>query len=555
MSQTTKQLFEELQQVYFKSWFRFHPEDAVEAGVIDHASELRSYADDDLGALVALNQKLVSALEEMNFDDLDAATRVDYRILKGAAEIELHDLEEQDWRFRNPAYFVPLNAVYQLLVYPVNDVHHAIKHRLSLFPEYLRGAKVLLSQSAERVVPVWLESAVSQCESGATFIRNLSRYPLFTQKFTNPTRLQPLFDDAAHALEDYSKFLQTEIAPRAAGDFACGEFRFNRLLNEKHFLQASAEDVLALGEKIFKDTQQALLEQTKAMQGNEDIEALLQKIQKRHPKREHLIDTYRTRMKDAFKWWSGSGLVTLPEKQSLKVQETPEFMRHLIPFAAYMPPMPNDPEQHGVYFVTPVSDESQLVGHNDFSIDLTCAHEAFPGHHLQFVTGHLSHSSNHTRLVNTSASMYEGWALYCEQLATEQGWLKKDEHRFMMLRDRLWRALRVIIDVKLHTGKLSIERAVDLMMAELGFKRQQAEAEIRWYTSSPTVPLCYATGRELIQSARDQVLGNSGTGLSEFHKKLLAEGSIALPLVLQQAFGEKTWLTVHAEVFGNSAVE
>lgn len=550
MSQSPTQLFEELQQQYYKAWFRFHPEDAVEVGVTDHSSELRSYADDDLGALVTLNRKLVSALEEINFDDLDGAARIDFKILRGAAEIELHDLEEQDWRFRSPADFIPLNAVFQLLVYPVKDVHHAIKHRLQLFPEYLRGAKVLLSQSPERVVPVWLESAVSQCESGAKFIRNLSRYPLITQKFTNPARLQPLFDDAAHALEDFSKFLQTEITSRAAGDFACGEFCFNRLLNEKHFLETSADAVLVLGEKIFREMQQALLEQTKTMQGDEDVKALLQKIQKHHPKREHLLDTYRKRMRDAFKWWSESGLVSIPEKQALKVQETPEFMCNLIPFAAYMSPMPNDPRQYGTYFVTPVLDDEQLAEHNDFSIDLTCAHEAFPGHHLQFVTQNQYHSSNHTRLVNASASMYEGWALYCEQLSIDQGWLNTDEHRFMMLRDRLWRALRVIIDVKLQTSQLSVERAIELIMTELGFERKQAQAEINWYTSSPTVPLCYATGRELIHSTRDEVVGDSGLGLSEFHNKLLAQGSIALPLGLQQSFGEKTWQTVHGKIFG-----
>jgi len=200
--------------------------------------------------------------------------------------------------------------------------------------------------------------------------------------------------------------------------------------------------------------------------------------------------------------------------------------------------------------VTPVSDDAQLAEHNDFSIDLTCAHEAFPGHHLQFVTENQHHSSNHTRLVNASASMYEGWALYCEQLSIEQGWLKKDEHRFMMLRDRLWRALRIIVDVKLQTGQLSIERAIELMMAELGFARKQAEAEINWYTSSPTVPLCYATGRELIHRARDEVVSDAGLSLAEFHNKLLSQGSIALPLGLQQSFGEKIWQSIHADVFG-----
>lgn len=555
---TPSQLFKNLQQQYFKAWFRFHPEQAVDVGVADHAGELRAYNDDDIGALKALNQKLISALDEINVDELDDSACIDYKILKGAAVVELHELEERDWRFRDPSEFIPVNAIYQLLIQPVDDVHRAIKHRLMRFPEHLRGAKVFLSQATERVVPLWLESAINQCHSGSDFIRTLGRHPLVTHQFNNPARLQPLLDDAANALENFSGFLEKEILPHASGDFSCGVHHFNRLLNEKHFLETSAQDVLAFGERIFKETKQALLEQAKIMQGDEDIEALQIKIYSQHPESDQLLDAYRSSMKQAFQWWSDSGLISIPEKQSLKVQETPEFMRHLIPFAAYKPPSPNDPEQHGLYYVTTVSDEASLSQHNHFSIDLTCAHEAFPGHHLQFVTEHQQQSVNYTRLVNASASMYEGWALYSEDIAIEHGLLDKDEHRFMMLRDRLWRALRVIIDVKIQTQNLNVSQAADLMVKELGFSQSQAEAEVNWYTSSPTVPMCYATGRELILKARDEQASKQDSGdgfeLLAFHDTLLAQGSIALPLVIQNAFGESAWQRVHAAVLGTDHV-
>ena len=154
MSDSVEQVFKELQQDYYRAWFRFHPERAVEIGVNDHADELRSYADDDIGALIALSQKLVSALDEMNVEGLSDASQVDYKILRAAVEIELHDIEERDWRFRNPAKYVPVNAIYQLLIYPVEDVHKAIKRRVQKFPDYLRGARVQLSQYPEQVVPV-----------------------------------------------------------------------------------------------------------------------------------------------------------------------------------------------------------------------------------------------------------------------------------------------------------------------------------------------------------------------------------------------------------------
>ena len=547
---TANQLFDELQQQFYKSWFRFHPEEGIAAGHEDSAEVLRSYDEDDIGALLALNQKLVFALIEINTEELDESRRLEHRLMLGATEIEIRDHEEHDWRFINPNDYLPVNAIYQLLVHPVEKVHRAIKRRLELVPEHLRGAKLLLAQQPERIVPMWLETAIEQCITGSAFIRNLGRHPLIVKRFSNPSRLQPVYDAAANALDDFALFLEKEIAPHATGNFACGEDRFNRLLNSKHFLGVNQENLLKVGERLFEETQKELLKQTTLMK-SDNVESLLKKIQKKHPKGPQLLDTYRKRMRDTYKWLSQSGLMTMPEVQSLKVQETPEFMRSIIPFAAYEPPASNDPEQHGLYYVTTVEDEALLAEHNDFSIDLTCVHEAFPGHHLQFVLSNQHHKGRYSRLVNTSASMYEGWALYCEELAVEQKFLNKKEHVFMMLRDRLWRALRIIIDVKIQTEQITVEQAVDLMVEKLCFDRSQAQAELRWYCAAPTIPSCYAVGRELLVAARNICVENSEMTLKEFHDAILAQGSIAMPLAIHGAFGSDVWQQVYADVFGD----
>jgi len=235
------------------------------------------------------------------------------------------------------------------------------------------------------------------------------------------------------------------------------------------------------------------------------------------------------------------------------VLQTPTFMRELIPFAAYEPPMPLDEDQRGLYYVTTVEDESLLAEHNQFSIDLTSVHEAFPGHHLQFVIANQSNHCNVTRLLHASASMYEGWALYCEQLVFEQGLYDKKEHQFIMLRDRLWRALRIIIDVKIHTGQFSFDDAVNLLVDKLGFDALQAKLEINWYSNAAATPLCYAIGREIILKTRDKVLGDIDSvdkaELKDFHDRLLSHGSIALPLIIKDVFGEQVWQSVHDEIF------
>ncbi|VAW55642.1 hypothetical protein MNBD_GAMMA05-2203 [hydrothermal vent metagenome] len=542
------QQFDTLCEQYYHSWFRFHPEEAVDVGVYDFANQLRSFEHDDIGALIALNQKMQSALEELNHSELDTRRQIDYRLINGAISIELHDLEENDWRYRDPLVYIPVNAIYQLLIHPGENVHQAIKHRLELMPEYLRSAKVMLSTYPERVVPQWAATAKDIARTGADFIRGLDRHPLITAKFTNPARLQPLFDAAANALNDFSKYIEIEVLPSAEGKFASGHNRFNRLINEKHYLETDAEKILNFGERLAKKTESELLQHSKNICGEENINKALASVRSNHPDASQLLDTYRQKMLEAHDWLREADIVTLPEKQSLKVQQTPEFLRDVIPFAAYEPPMPLDDEQRGLYYVTTVEDASLLAEHNEFSIDLTSVHEAFPGHHLQFVIANQNNASV-TRLLNASASMYEGWALYCEQLVFEQGLYNKKEHEFILLRDRLWRALRIIIDVKMHTGQFTFDDAVALLTNKLGFDESQAAAEINWYSNAAGTPLCYAIGREIILKTRETIDTSDKSELKAFHDALLSQGSIALPLIVQTVFGESVWQTVHDSIF------
>ncbi len=546
--------FDDLCGQFYHSWFRYHPEEAVDVDVHDFADQLRSYDHDAIGALISLLQKMLCALDELNPTELNKKRQIDYRIIKGAITIELHDLEENDWRYRNPIDYVPVNAIYQLLIHPGENVHRAIKRRLEKIPEYLRGAKLMLSQHPERVVRQWAITARDIAFTGTDFIRNLERHPLITAKFENPARLQPLFDAAATALYDFATYLETDVMPKAEGKFASGNYRFNRLLNEKHFLATDAEKILNFGERLAEETEKELLLQSEKICGEQSINKALEKVRAQHPDASQLLDNYRKKMHAAHVWLLEADIMTVPEKQSLKVQQTPGFLRNVIPFAAYEPPMPQDKEQFGLYYVTTVEDETLLAEHNQFSIDLTSAHEAFPGHHLQFVIANQNNNNNVTRILHASASMYEGWALYCEQLAFEQGLYNKNEHKFILLRDRLWRALRIIIDVKIHTGKFSFDDAVKLLVEKLGFDTSQAQAEITWYSNSATTPLCYAIGREIILKTREIII-NQHTGSSDkeklksFHDKLLSQGSIALPLIIQSVFGESVWQAVHDEVF------
>jgi uncharacterized protein (DUF885 family) len=359
---------------------------------------------------------------------------------------------------------------------------------------------------------------------------------------------------AARALSDFGDYLKADISREAAGDFACGAPYFAHLLRHRHFLDVQVADLEQFARGLVEQIRRDLGEACRAM-GEADLTTAMARIREHRVAADQLLNVYRTKMQAARAFVSEQDLVSLPAGESLEVVETPIFLRHQIPFAAYMEPSPIDPGQKGYYYVTPPQDEEQLAEHDAAGIMHTCVHEAWPGHHLQFVTANSRDESRSLpRLLNASATLYEGWALYSEQLMHEQGFLARPEHRVILLRDRLWRALRILIDVGLHTQGLPLERAAGLLTVNLGFPRSQALADLTWYTRSPTVPLGYATGWALINALRDRLRAQDGSfTLKSFHDRLLAPGSIALPLVISRQFGTGAWRAVRGMLFGQAS--
>ena len=551
--QTSSQQFNALLQQYYKVWFRYHPEDAVHVGVSGYEELLRAYANDEIGALIALNEKLLSSLDEVDFESLSAEQQIDYSILYNSASRELQEILTQDWRYRCPQHYVPVEAIYQLLNRPVENLHAAVKHRLELIPEYLRGARANLIEHPERIPPQWCISAIKQSQAGSAYIRNLTRHPVLMQQFNNPARIQPVCDQAAMALDEYASFLQQNLLPLCEGDFAAGEDDFSSWINEAHFLDISADELYRFGESLFEQTQKELEALAQEAFDGATTDEVMARIREDYPQggEDELLNVYRQQMKSAFEFVQQHELVSMPKNQALKVLSTPEFMRHEIPFAAYEEPTYKDAAQRGYYYVTPVVSEGQKLEHNFTSIGLTCVHEAFPGHHLQFVKANKNPNNSLPRLLNASATLYEGWALYCEELMQEQGFLNKPEHRFMMLRDRLWRALRVMLDVELHTQGLDIETAAQRMCTQLGFDIDQAKADLSWYIQAPSVPMSYAVGWSLIKALREIESAKADFNLKDFHDRLLSVGSCALPLVIKRVFGDSSWQACKQKVFGS----
>jgi len=63
----------------------------------------------------------------------------------------------------------------------------------------------------------------------------------------------------------------------------------------------------------------------------------------------------------------------------------------------------------------------------------------------------------------------------------EEGFYESDEELFFQRVHLLWRAMRILLDVGLHTRGMTRDQAVDQMVNELHVERGNAEAEVRRY--------------------------------------------------------------------------
>ena len=243
-----------------------------------------------------------------------------------------------------------------------------------------------------------------------------------------------------------------------------------------------------------------------------------------------LLQLYQDETRRVAKAFAAAKAVTFPVGDELVVKPVPEFLRATIATAAYNPPGAFDKKQRGVFWVKEIdpatvgSSEALAEEQQHFGVPLTCAHEAYPGHHLQFVTAN-RHPRKWRRLF-AHAVFYEGWTLWCEQMTIDLGIERGPWAQLQQLHDALWRCHRILVDIRLQTGRYTAAQAARHLRKYLGFTPGRSEAEVNWYTTQPAVPMSYWLGRLENDRLRRRLVEGRGWTLRRFNDWLLSFGTI-----------------------------
>jgi uncharacterized protein (DUF885 family) len=160
-------------------------------------------------------------------------------------------------------------------------------------------------------------------------------------------------------------------------------------------------------------------------------------------------------------------------------------------------------------------------------------HEAIPGHHFQISIQQENDSLPKFRRFTWIGAYGEGYALYCESLGKELGLYTNPYMYFGRLGDEIHRAIRLVVDVGLHSKGWTREQAIKYMLDNEPLSEQEATAEIERYMAIPGQALSYKIGEMKIRELRgkySQLLGNK-FNIKDFHDELLKDGCVPLSIL------------------------
>ena len=238
-------------------------------------------------------------------------------------------------------------------------------------------------------------------------------------------------------------------------------------------------------------------------------------------------------------------MIDLPPAPAARVAETPPFLRATTS-ASMDTPGPFETVATEAYFYMTLPDPTwPKEEQDDFmsqwyrpTISNVSVHEVWPGHYVQFL--YAKDYPSDVRKVFATASNFEGWAHYCEQMMLDEG-LHADDPRYRLAQaqDALLRDVRFIVGIKMHTQDMTIEQARDMFVNEGYQPEPVAESEAKRGTSDATYGY-YTMGKLMILKLRDDYKAKMGDAysLKGFHDAFIKLGPLPLPLIRKAMLGD-----------------
>jgi len=560
--------------------------------------KLRDFSPAGVGAEVTFLQSILAALEAIPVATLSPRSRVDHAVVRAQAAYMIHQLADRRYQERCVDTYVaePFRGI-DWQIQGMTDAGNGllgteaewtlVAARVGAVPAYVQVAQanLLTGKDVGNLPDVRLvqRDGIAGAEANAEYfsvtLPALAAEFIGNRPFAGAIGSQ-LKAAGAAASESYAGmgrfFASTYDLKETRDRYAVGEeeyaWRVHNCLRDTRspaeLYEYGARQVEEYETKVFRVAEEVAKSAGLGLQFGSDAErragvrAVMDHLAKDSPKDDtELFAWYREAGTRAVDYGRQQQMFDIPADYRLVVTETPPVLRSTTD-ASYYPAPPFKPTGVGRFYLTPTgNDPGALKLNNRSSVATTAIHEGFPGHdwEYKYMTQHKAEITDIRWLtpgaVEDSFSMWEdsmsseGWALYSEELMAEAspgrpyGFYEPGEYLYM-LQAQLMRAVRVRVDVGIHTGRMSFDEAVDYFAAHVDFfpdaragqardpvakaAFDNANRAIYRYSKWPTQAITYNLGKHNIQDLRAATEQQQGKAfnLKAFHEKFMGMGTI-----------------------------
>lgn len=521
----TSRQFEGLLDRYFETLLADEPMVAAVAGLPAGEGRLGRADVVHLARRERLRQAALRDLDALSPRELSHEQHLDRLALRALLHTECEDYARLRHTLEPHAPQRVLDLCLQELIRGETDPVRAARNLRSVvreIPRFLAGA----AEVVETPDPLWrrvmdesVAGADSLLEGMGVFLGRQQPQP------TDPARLAA----AQRAFAAYQTAINAlPLAPE--GSYALGAEGLQRRVTEQLGLDCTLGEVESIARQEAARIGALLAKECARFGRGQTAEAVLARLRADWRPTEPLLELYRAETQRVAEGFRAADAVSFPPGEELVVRLVPDFLRSVVPTAAYNAPGAFARRQRGVFLVNDLgltrrtAAEQLAERQQHFGLALTCAHEAYPGHHLQFATAN-RHPRRWRRLF-AHAVFYEGWTLWCEQMMADLRIDRSPWLRVQQLHDALWRVHRILVDLRLQTRRYTAAQAARHLQRQLGFTQARATAEINWYAGQPSVPMSYWLGR--LENARlhHRLVQGRGWSLKRFNDWLLSFGTL-----------------------------
>ena len=551
-----EQQFSGMLQEFISTTLSFSPVAATAAGYHAHNGiplddQIDSYSPESVRRQLEFYESFQKRLDaKVEAGGLNAQELADYELMRDQCRLARFELSFQQRYKHDPTLYVELagNAIFTPLVLeyaPLDKRYQHIAMRLQQVPRLLAEAQNNLVDSPELALQV----AIQENDGNRDLIVNRLRE-------SAPPSERAAFErgagEALRAIDNFTNFLQKELAPKKS-NWRLGAGKYETKFAAAMGIARTPVQVLAEAEGELERTRARMHDLARPLYGkllpgrtapaNADAltREVLAKIAEKHATRDTYFNDARRDLDEARAFVAERGFVALPKRDNLTVVPTPEFMRGIYSVGGFNAAPALEPKLGAFYWLTPISEtwdearvESKLREYNYYGLKILTIHEAIPGHYLQFEFANQVEPQwrRLLRAVYPNGPYVEGWAVYATQLMLEQGYMADDPAFALTFSKQMLRVIsNTILDIRFHTGEMTDEQAMDLMVNKTFQEQEEAVGKLqRAKLSSAQLPTYFVGWREWLRTreAEQRRMGN-GFQLAGFHQRALLSGAVTMP--------------------------